>query len=43
MLSKEEKQKIRDLYYRQGINSMVEIARITGYNRKTVTKYIDFT
>ncbi|MCR5233948.1 MAG: hypothetical protein K6E53_08575 [Lachnospiraceae bacterium] len=41
MLSKEEKQKIRDLYYRQGINSIVEIARITGFNRKTVTKYID--
>lgn len=41
MLSMEERKKIRDLYYRQGIDSMVEIAQITGYNRKTVTKYID--
>ena len=41
MLSIEEKQKIRDLYYRKGIESIVEIARITGHNRKTVTKYVD--
>ena len=41
MLSNEEKQKIRELYYRRGICSVTEISRITGYNRKTVTKYID--
>ncbi len=41
MLSMEEIQKVRDLYYNQGIDSIVEIARITGYNRKTITKYVD--
>ena len=41
MLSMEERKKIRDLYYKQGIGTVAEIARITGYNRKTVTKYID--
>ena len=41
MLSSEEKLRIRDLYYRQGIDSIVEIARITGYDRKTITKYVD--
>ena len=41
MLSMEEIQKVRDLYYNQGIDSIVEIARITGYNRKTIAKYVD--
>ena len=41
MLAMEEKHQIRDLYYHQGIENISEIARITGFNRKTVTKYLD--
>lgn len=41
MLAMEEKHQIRDLYYHQGIENIAEIARITGFNRKTVTKYLD--
>ena len=37
----EDKHLIRDLYYHQEINNVSEIARITGFNRKTVTKYFD--
>ena len=41
MLAMEEQHRIRELYYSQGINNISEIAKLTGYNRKTVTKYID--
>ena len=41
MLAMEEKHQISDLYYHQGIENISEIARITGFNRKTVTKYLD--
>ena len=41
MLAMEEVQRLRDLYYHQGITNISEIARITGYNRKTIVKYID--
>ena len=41
MLAMDEVQRIRDLYYHQGITNVSEISRITGYNRKTVVKYLD--
>ncbi len=41
MLAMEDQHQIRDLYYHQGIDNISEIARITGFNRKTVTKYLD--
>lgn len=41
MLAMEQIHQIRDLYYNQGIDSISEISRITGFNRKTVTKYLD--
>ncbi len=41
MLPIKEIKKVRDLYYLHGIDSVTEISRLTGYNRKTVTKYID--
>ncbi len=37
----EDQHRIRELYYSQGIENISEIARITGYNRKTITKYLD--
>ena len=41
MLAMDEVKRIRDLYYHQGITNVSEISRITGYNRKTVVKYLD--
>ena len=41
MLAMVQIHQIRDLYYRQGIDNISEISRITGFNRKTVIKYID--
>ena len=35
--------RIRQLYYEQGQDNISEIARRTGFDRKTVTKYIDMT
>ena len=41
MLTMDQIHQIRELYYGQGITNLSEIAKITGRNRKTVTKYID--
>ncbi len=41
MLAMEDQHQIRDPYYHQGIDNISEIARITGFNRKTVTKCLD--
>ncbi len=41
MLAMDDIHQIRDLYYSQGIDNVSEIARITGYDRRTVTKYLD--
>ena len=41
MLEMEDIQQIRSLYYHQGIDNISEIARITGFDWKTVAKYLD--
>ena len=41
MLSMDKIHQIRSLYYEQGETNIAEIARQTGFNRKTVEKYID--
>ena len=43
MLPMDQIHRIRQLYYEQGQDNISEIARLTGLNRKTVTKYIDMT
>ena len=43
MLPIKEIKRVRDLYYLHGIDSVAEISRLTGYNRKTVTKYLDMS
>jgi transposase len=42
-LTMDQIHRIRQLYYEQGQDNISEIARLTGLNRKTVTKYIDMT
>ncbi len=41
MLAMEDIQQIRALYYHHGIDNISEISRITGFNRKTIVKYLD--
>ncbi len=41
MLKMDKIHLIRSLYYEQGETNIAEIERITGFNRKTVEKYID--
>ena len=41
MLTMDQIHHIRELYYEQGITSISEISRRTGFDRKTVTKYLD--
>ncbi len=43
MLTMDQIHRIRQLYYEQGQNNISELARLTGLNRKTVTKYVDMT
>lgn len=41
MIAMDQIHRIRQLYYEQGMNNISEIARETGFNWKTVAKYVD--
>ena len=43
MLTMDQIHHIRQLYYSQGLTNISEIAKITGLNWKTVSKYVDMT
>ena len=43
MLTMDQIHRIRQLYYKQGLNNLSEIARLTGLDWKTVSKYVDMT
>ena len=41
MLTMDQIHRIRQLYYEQGLTNLSEIARLTGLDWKTVSKYVD--
>ena len=43
MLTMDQIHRIRQLYYEQGLTNLSEIARQTGLDWKTVSKYVDMT